>query len=305
MPTSADSRINIASASDYYGYTRHFGVGTPLAFVDRAGRAGIAGRGGAGGAGLSAGLGEDGTGAQGLSLSGRTSGSNRRSPPRDAADRWTACGLPPTPAVPKSWSRPRGRSRRGWHNNWRPGPKPKGIWTPPGLKTRPCKRGPSRCERSTPRQIETALGDLLTDRLTELSAPRDAVRTYRLTSDGSSVDLSIDPASAQVKIFGPGPLVDAAAKVVQVLDSPVENGRSVQLMAVAHGAPGRHSAGHRPPSRLCPTAAPSIPTRLAFYQAKPADDTAAAAPANPAAVGPGGQVRADAGALGKAAQPAD
>jgi general secretion pathway protein D len=143
-------------------------------------------------------------------------------------------------------------------------------------------------QRSTPRQIETALGNLLGDRLTTLTSPRDAVREYRLTADGESLNLSIDPASSQVKISGPASLVDSTARVVQVLDGPVEGGRSVRLLPLRTA----HLDDVQRATTAIQTVSNSGPdnrSTLAYYQAKPPEN-AAAAPGTSTAVGPGGAV---------------
>jgi hypothetical protein len=119
--------------------------------------------------------------------------------------------------------------------------------------------------RSSSREIETALGDLMPDRLTTLSLPRDAVRAYRLAADNGSLDLSIDPNTSQVKLSGPASLVESTARVVQVLDGPTEGGRSVRLMAL-HTAHLDDVQRATAAIQTVSSSAPPSNSTLAFYQ---------------------------------------
>ena len=139
--------------------------------------------------------------------------------------------------------------------------------------------------RSTPRQIETALSDLLAYRLGVLPSSQDALRKLRVTAEGQNAEVSIDSASSQVKISGPASLVDPLARVVQVLDGPAESGRSVRLMPL-HTA---HLEDIQRATSTIQTVSNSGPVNrstLAYYQAKPRED-ATTGTATPTAVGQG------------------
>jgi len=81
-------------------------------------------------------------------------------------------------------------------------------------------------------QLEAALWSTLGNRLTALPEQRRALRGYRLALSGPrAVTIWIDISTRQVKIEGSVVAVDAAVRLISVLDSPQDGaGRNVRLM---------------------------------------------------------------------------
>ncbi len=130
-------------------------------------------------------------------------------------------------------------------------------------------------------QLESSLGDLLRDRLTPMATSRDQARAYRVSLASGNLDLAIDSAAGQVKIAGTGPAVDAAARLIEILDGPPEENRNTRLVPIR--------TAHLDDIQRATTAIRTVsdsssgpPAKLAYYQAR----GGAAAPAAPTAVGP-------------------
>jgi type II secretion system protein D len=83
-------------------------------------------------------------------------------------------------------------------------------------------------------QLEAALWNTLGNRLTAVPEKRPASRGYRLAmSAGGAVTIWIDQGTHQVKLEGSAAAVEAAARLVHVLDLPQDPaGRNVRLMPV-------------------------------------------------------------------------
>ena len=148
-------------------------------------------------------------------------------------------------------------------------------------------------------QLEATLWNTLGNRLTALPNQQIASRGYRLAlSNGGAVTISIDFANKQVKLEGPTAAVDAATRLVQVLDSPQDPaGKNVrvmplqpaQLASVRRAASIIRSASGAPPASM-PLAAllmqrpDSSPTGgTSAIPAPPAPGGRAEVPAPPAA----------------------
>jgi general secretion pathway protein D len=84
-------------------------------------------------------------------------------------------------------------------------------------------------------QLDAALWTNLANRLTVLPAERPQLRNYRLTSTGGgTVTIQIDLSTRQVKLDGASDAVDAATRLIQVLDLPPDRaGKNIRLMPVA------------------------------------------------------------------------
>jgi len=87
-------------------------------------------------------------------------------------------------------------------------------------------------QRVQPEQLDAALWSTVGNRLTAVAEQRAGSRGYHLTMTGGGVvTLWIDAAAKQVKLEGPATAVDAAARLIRVLDSPQDQaGRNVRLM---------------------------------------------------------------------------
>ena len=133
-------------------------------------------------------------------------------------------------------------------------------------------------------QLESSLGDLLRDRLTPITTSREQVRAYRVSLASGNLDLAVDAATAQVKITGTGPAVDAAARLVEILDGPPEEGRSTRLLPV-HTAHFDDIQRAATAIRTVSDSASGTPSRRAVYQSRNTE-VAQAAPTMPTAVGP-------------------
>ncbi len=140
-------------------------------------------------------------------------------------------------------------------------------------------------------QLEASLGELLRDRLTRVSTPRERARVYRVSLASGSLDLTVDAAAAQVRITGTGPAVDAAARLVEILDGPPEENRNTRLLPIrtAHLDDIQRAATA---IRTVSDSSSGTPAKLAYYQARggeaaPAAPTAVAPPATGPALPPG------------------
>ncbi len=136
--------------------------------------------------------------------------------------------------------------------------------------------------RSQPNQIATALEDILGDRLTTLSLPRESPRKYHLAADGGTLELTVDSAASQVKLSGTPAAVDSTARLVQILDGPQESAHNVRLLPLrtAHLDDIQRATAA---IMAVSTTASRTPATLAYYQAKPGE----AGTSRPAAVAPG------------------
>lgn len=86
--------------------------------------------------------------------------------------------------------------------------------------------------RSKADQVESSLWSMLGNRLSSLPQQRQQIRRYQLAlAGGGNVNLSIDFSAGQVTVEGGAGAVDAAARLIQVLDNPQDaNGREVRVM---------------------------------------------------------------------------
>ena len=87
-------------------------------------------------------------------------------------------------------------------------------------------------QRIQPDQLDAALWSTLGNRLTAMPDQRAPSHGYRLAmSGGGVVSIWIDPSTKQVKLEGSAAAVDAAVRLIHVLDSPQDQaGRNVRLM---------------------------------------------------------------------------
>ena len=154
-----------------------------------------------------------------------------------------------------------------------------------------------KLQRLSTAQIETSLGDILGERLMPVSSPREQVRAYRVALTSGSIDVNLDAGSSQVKLSGSGPAVDAAVRLIQILDGPPEGGRNIRLLPLrtAHLDDVQRAMAA---IRTVANTAPNKPSTLAFYQTKADDARGGTPPANPRAAGDANRHRA-AGATGE------
>ncbi len=125
--------------------------------------------------------------------------------------------------------------------------------------------------RIQPDQLETALWTTLGNRLTAMPQQRATLRGYRLAlSTPGQVTIWIDFSAKQVKLEGSTAGVDAAARLINILDLPQDPaGRNVRLMPVQ----AAQVANVRRAASLMRTAsgepAVSLPLAAMLLQAKP------------------------------------
>jgi general secretion pathway protein D len=156
-------------------------------------------------------------------------------------------------------------------------------------------------------EVESDLWKMLGNRLTALPADRPQVHSYRLaTSGGGNVRVAIDTVAGQVKLEGAAAAVDAAARLVQILDLPPDpSGKNIRLMPLQ---PSEVASVKRAASLLrTPNGEPAVSMPLAsmLLQARPDASANGATPPPPA---PGaGTAQPGAAALpgGPAARPPD
>jgi type II secretion system protein D len=145
-------------------------------------------------------------------------------------------------------------------------------------------------------QLETALWSTLANRLTALPDQRAASHGYRLTlSNGAAVTILLSPGTKQVKLEGPAAAVNAAARLIQALDSPQDpGGRNVHVMPLQ---PAQLASVRRAASIVRATNGPpasSLPLAALLMQPRPDAPPAGAAPSPPAAPAPGANPNAPA-----------
>ncbi|MFZ1936976.1 MAG: secretin N-terminal domain-containing protein, partial [Thermoguttaceae bacterium] len=86
---------------------------------------------------------------------------------------------------------------------------------------------------ATAPQIDRALSSVLGSRLTALPAEHAPAKQYRLALSGGQINVTVDPTTSKVNMEGPGPLLGAFVRLIQVLDSPSEGGgRDVRLLSL-------------------------------------------------------------------------
>ncbi len=83
-------------------------------------------------------------------------------------------------------------------------------------------------------QLEASLKNTLGDRLSAIPEKRPASHGYRLAlASGGTITIWIDSATKQVNLEGPAAGVDAATRLIQVLDSPTDSaGRNFRVLAL-------------------------------------------------------------------------
>ena len=115
-------------------------------------------------------------------------------------------------------------------------------------------------------QLEAALWSTLGNRLTALPQ-RDAAHGYRLAlTNGSMVAIWIDSTAKQVKVEGAAAAVDAAARLINALDSQDSANRSVRLMPVQ---PAQLASVQRAVSLIRTANGPTLPLAALVMQPRP------------------------------------
>ncbi len=155
-------------------------------------------------------------------------------------------------------------------------------------------------------QLETTLWNTLGSRLSALPNQQVGARGYRLAlSNGGSVAIWIDLANKRVKLEGAAAAVNAAARLIQLLDSPQDAaGKNVRVMPLqpAQLASVRRAASIIRSANGAPTA--SMPLAALLMQARPDSAPVGATPGVPAPPAPRpGERSADAGGLSRIVNP--
>ena len=134
-------------------------------------------------------------------------------------------------------------------------------------------------------QLETALWSALGSRLTALPEQLVSSRGYRLAMSGpGAVTLWIDLSANQVKLEGPAAALDAAVRLIQILDAPPDaRGRHVRLMPLQ---PAQLAGVQRAASIMRTASGPPVAMPLAALLLQPRPAEPAAGAAAPSAASP-------------------
>jgi general secretion pathway protein D len=94
-------------------------------------------------------------------------------------------------------------------------------------------------QHCTATQLETALAEILGNRLTATPSPRPQMRLFRVSlRGGEDAELAIDPALKQVTVEGPSGAVDACGRLIRALDSLDEvGGRNTRVIPLRTSSP--------------------------------------------------------------------
>ena len=126
-------------------------------------------------------------------------------------------------------------------------------------------------------QLETALWNALGNRMTALVEQRPGLRGYRVALSGpGTIAIWIDPAARQVKLEGSAATMDAATRLIHVLDAPQDPaGRNVRLVPFQPA----HLASVEKAASMIRTASgePAVSMPLAALLLQPRPDALAAA----------------------------